>query len=256
MKTCCNPYAWWVKKIEREEPFTLVRIGDGELNGMIWTNRKHGGGRTKNGDGHSLRIKEMRQLLRKSIKQPPNDGNYYRSLWMDGNCRPKERLARDHCDRLFPGVTWYNALAIHFANVRGYAHPFYTAMRNQRRPVIVVGPPHLRHIDQVGLFDYHAHVEVPYHRAFFARERIVAEALAYPENALYTVHAGPAAPVITWMLWKERGETAAVLDLGSVFDGYVHERYGGPVSKSAALTRSFWKKRATREILRRNLTGE
>jgi len=256
MKTCCKPYAWWVEKIEREEPFTLCRYGDGELNGMIWTNREHGGGRTRNGDGHTLRNPDLREALRQSIKQPPNDGNYYRSLWMDGNCRPKERLAREHLDCLFPAVTWYNALPIHFANVEGRAYRFYQALRHQRRPVIVVGPPHLRHVSTVGLFEYSGFVEVPYHSAFFDAERIVAEALACPPEALYTVHAGPAAPAIAWMLWKERGKTAAILDLGSIFDGYVHERFGGPVKQNKALTRSFWKKRATRAILKRNLTGE
>jgi len=256
MKTICKPYAWWVDKIRREEPFTFVRYGDGELNAMIWTGRKNGGGRTKNGDGHTLRSKGLRELLRKSIKQPPNDGNYYRSLWMDGNCVPKERLARDHCDRLFPGVTWYNALAIHFANVEGRNYPFFQAMRNQTRPVVVVGPAHLRGIDRRGVFDYDGFVQVPYHRAFFQRERIVEEALRYPADTLYSIHAGPPSPVIAWMLWKARGDTCAALDLGSILDGYVHARYGGTVQKGAALTRSFWKKRATMDILQRNLTGK
>ena len=68
--------------------------------------------------------------------------------------------------------------------------------------------------------------------------------------------AGPPAPAFAWMLWKERGDTATILDLGSILDGYTHERYGGPVSKGAALTRSFWRKRATMDILKRNLTGK
>lgn len=256
MKTIIKPFPWWVGKIEREEPFTLCRYGDGELNAIIWIGRKQGGGRTKNGDGHTLRSKPLRAALRKSIKQPPNESNYYRSLWLDGNGVPKERLAREHCDRLFPGVTWYNALAIHFANVEGRAYPFFEAMRNQKRPVVVVGPNHLRAIDQRGLFHYDGFVQVPYHNAFFSRERIAEEALQFPADTLYTVHAGPASPVITWMIWKERGETASVLDLGSIFDGYVHTRYGGTLEKGSALTRSFWKKRATMDILTRNLTGQ
>ena len=256
MKTICKPYEWWVSKIEREEPYTFVRFGDGELNAIIWTNRGHGGGRTKNGDGHSLRIKPMRRLLRMSIKQPPNDGNYYRSLWMDDNCKPMERLAREHLDKIAPNVTWYNALAIHFANVQGKAFRYFEAMRNQQRPVVVIGPAHLRAIDRRGCFDYDGFVQVPYHNAFFSRDRIVEEALRHPPDTLYSIHAGPPSPVIAWMLWKERGETCCCLDLGSVLDGYVHSRYGGTVSSGAALTRSFWKKRATMDILQRNLEGE
>jgi hypothetical protein len=58
------------------------------------------------------------------------------------------------------------------------------------------------------------------------------------------------------MLWKERGDSCAILDLGSILDGYCSARYGGTVEGSAPITRKFWKKRATRELLRRNLTGE
>jgi len=256
MKTIVKRYRWWIAKLVSEEPFTFVRYGDGELNAIIWTNRGHGGGRTKNGDGHTLRDKTMRALLIQSIRQPPNDGNYYRSLWLDEKGVPVERLAREHCDRLFPGVTWYNALAIHFKNVEGKNYPYFQAMRNQRRPVVVIGPEHLRGINERGCFDYDGFVSVPYRRAFFERERIVEQALAFPPDTLYSIHAGPPSPVIAHLIWKERGDTCAALDLGSVLDGYVHTRYGGSVEKSAALTRSFWKKRATTAILERNLRGK
>lgn len=256
MKTVIKPYEWWINKIASEDPFTFCRYGDGELNAIIWTNRGNGGGRTKNGDGHTLRNKQLRTMLRKSIKQPPNDGNYYRSLWLDDSGVPMERLARDHLDRIAPGVTWYNALAVHFANVEGRNYPYFQAMRNQRRPVVVIGPNHLRAVNVRGCFDYDGFVQVPYHNAFHHRDRIVADALHYPPDTLYSIHAGPPSPVIAWMLWRERGETACVLDLGSILDGYVHVRYGGTVESNAALTRSFWQKRATREILERNLTGE
>lgn len=256
MKTIVKRYRWWIAKLESGEPYTFVRYGDGEWNGMIWTNRGSGGGRTKNGDGHTLRNKELRELLRKSVKQPPNDSNYYRSLWLDGRGVPKERLAREHADRLFPGVTWYNALAIHFANIEGRNYPYFRAMRNQQRPVVVIGPEHLRGIAKRGCFNYDGFVTVPYRKAFFERERIVEQALEYPPNTLYSIHAGPPSPVIAWEIWKERGDTCCALDLGSILDGYVHERYGGDVQTGAALTRSFWKKRATPDILERNLRGK
>lgn len=255
MITCCKSYDWWIDKIEAEEPWTFVRYGDGELNAMFWTNREHGGGRTKNGDGHTLRNKELRADLRQSILQPGDAPNYYRSLWMDGNCQPKERLALDHLPTLAPSVTWYNALAIHFANVMGNNYRYFEAMRTQHRPVVVIGPKHLRYISRVGCFEYTGFIEVPYKNSYFVRERVIAEALRYPPNTLYSIHTGPSSPVIAWMLWMERGDTCAALDLGSILDGYVHERYGGPVKSGAALTRSFWRKRASKELLKRNLEG-
>lgn len=256
MKTICKSYEWWVDKLISQDPCTFVRYGDGELNAMIWTNRAHGGGRTKNGDGHTLRNKALRRMLRQSVKGPPNDAPYYRSLWMDATCQPMERLARDHLDRLFPNVTWYNALAIHFANVEGRNYPYFQAMRAQTRPVVVIGPEHLRAVDRAGCFDYDGFVQVPYRRAFFERDRIIEEALRFPSGTLYSIHAGPPSPVLAWMLWKERGARATILDLGSILDGYVAARYGGPVQGGSPITRTFWKKRATRAILRRNLTDE
>jgi len=119
----------------------------------------------------------------------------------------------------------------------------------------VVGPNHLRAVSEVGCFDYTGFVQVPYHNAFFQRDRIVEEALQYPPDTLYSVHAGPPSPVIAWMIWQERGQTATILDLGSILDGYTHANYGGTVQSRAALTRSFWRRRATMDILRRNLEG-
>lgn len=255
LKTECKPYSWWVAKIKSEEPFTLVRYGDGELNAMFWVGRKKGGGRTKNGDGHTLRNKSFRHALRQSVLQPPNGSNYHCSLWMDDNCQPHERLARDHLSRLAPDVTWYNALAIHFANIEGRNYPYFEAMRGQKRPVVVIGPKHLRAIDRAGCFEYQGFVQVPSKNAFFSRERVIKEALSYPEPCLYSIHAGPPAPVFAWDLWRERGDTCTILDLGSILDGYGHSRFGGKTG-GGRLTRKFWKRRATAAILRRNLTGE
>jgi len=254
LKTMTRPFQWWVDKIRSERPFTFVRYGDGELNAMFWCGRKKGGGRTKNGDFHTLRSPELRRLLKKSITQPGAAQNYYRSLWLDQNGRPRERLARDHLSTVSPeGVTWWNALAIQAALNAGRGHAFFQAMRGQERPIVLVGPEHLRKVNKAGCFNYAKFVQVPYRRAFFARERIVEDALEVEGPALYSVHAGPASPVIAWMLWKERGDVATVLDLGSILDGYPDKRFGGP--GQGKMTRSFWKKRATKAIIQRNLHG-
>jgi hypothetical protein len=87
-------------------------------------------------------------------------------------------------------------------------------------------------------------VQVPYHSAFFDCERIIDEALAFEPPVFYSIHAGPPAPVFAWRLWKERGKTCPIWDLGSILDGFC-----------GAKTRKFWKKRCTPDIIRRNLTG-
>jgi hypothetical protein len=255
VKTKCLPYEFWVNLIKKEEPFTFTRYGDGELNAIFWVSRKKGGGRTRNGDGHSLRIKIMRRQLIKSIQQPGLTPNYYRSLWMDGNCRPMERLARDHLGSITPpGMVWYNALAIHFKNIGGQNHAYFKAMRNLKMPIIIIGPKHLRGVDKAGCFDYHGFVEVPSKNAYHACERVIEEALAFPAPCFYSIHAGPPSPVISWVLWKERGDDCIICDLGSILDGYSHKRLGGP--GGGRLTRKFWKHRATRRLLRQNLTGK
>lgn len=248
---------YWLGKIATGKPFTFVRYGDGELNALFWTSRKKGGGRTRNGDGHSLRIKQMRRQMKKSIQQPGDTPEYYRSVWMNGNCQPVERLAQEHLTSISPvGAIWYNALAIHFANISGNAHPYFKLMRNLDMPLIIIGPKHLRKLPQAGVFAYQGFVEVPYRRAYFAQERIIEEALQFPEPCLYSIHAGPPSPILAYRLWKARGNTCQILDLGSLLDGYVSRRYGGPVKGGAPITRKFWKKRATKAILRRNLTGK
>jgi hypothetical protein len=140
----------------------LIRYGDGELNGMFWTNRKKGGGRTRNGDGHSLRVKEMREQLLKTVTQPGCAKNYYRSVWMDENCRPVERLAREYLVGMMPkDVILYNALAIHFKNIVGENYPYFQAMRNLKMPIVVIGPEHLKRLNTRGVFNYSGFVQVP-----------------------------------------------------------------------------------------------
>ena len=257
MKTCCKPFSWYVEKVRKGKPWAFLRFGDGELNGMFWTNRKHGGGRTKNGDRHTLRNKNLRRALRRSVTQPPVDAEYYRALWMDANCQPMERLARDFLPKLAPDVTWYNALAIQAKLNAGQGYPFIKAIRDRSMPLIVIGPDHLRALGEVGVFDYDRFVQVPYRRAFFDRDRILGEAVSAVCEAgqpyMITIHAGPASPVITWDLWRAVGETCMIMDLGSVFDGFMSTKFGGPIKGNKPLTRKHWRKRCTQNIVDRNL---
>lgn len=255
VKTKCLPYRFWVNLIKKEEPFTFVRYGDGELNAIFWVSRKKGGGRTRNGDGHTLRNKQMRKQLVKSIQQPGLAPNYYRSVWMSKDCRPMERLARDHLASITPkGMVWYNALAIHFKNISGQSHAYFQAMRNLKMPIVIIGGKHLRTLGKAGCFDYHGFVEIPGKNAYHACDRIIDEALAFPSPCFYSIHAGPPSPVFAWLLWRERGNECIIADLGSILDGYGHPRLGG--KGGGRLTRTFWRKRATPAILRRNLTGK
>lgn len=253
MRTVCKPYAWWLDLIRKEEPFTFTRFGDGELNGMFWVGRKKGGGRQKNGDGHTLRNPQMRDELREAAQV--NAPNYYRSLWMDDQCQPMERLARDHLDTLAPHGVWYNALAIQDKLNAGRGFGYFQAMRKLKMPIVMIGPEHLRNIDKAGCFRYAGFVQIPPRNAYFAKERIIEEALSYcPAPCFYSIHAGPPAPVIAWELWKARGDECIIFDIGSVLDGYCHPKFGGP--GGGKLTRKFWKYRATKRLLKRNLRGK
>lgn len=247
IKTCCKPYQWWLDLIRKEEPFTFIRYGDGEWASVV-------GKKTKNCDGHNLRIPQMRrQIIRSIVDVPPDEPNYYRTVWMDGNCQPVENLANRWIPNRAPDVTWYNALAIHFANISGHNYPYFEAMRNLKMNIVVIGPQHLRGIKKAGCFGYHSFVQVPYRTAYNARDRIINQALEFKPPVFYSIHAGPPAPAFAWLLWRERGDTCIIADLGSILDGYGHKKFGG--KGGGALTRKFWRERATRQILQRNLRG-
>jgi hypothetical protein len=195
----------------------------------------------------------MRKDLIKSILQPGKAANYYRSVWMDDQCQPMEVLARRWIPEHAAHITWYNALAIHFKNVRGQNYPYFQTMRKLKMPIVVIGPEHLRKINKAGCFDYAGFVEVPAKNSYFARERIVEEALSYPSPCFYSIHTGPSSPVIAHMLWKERGQECIIADLGSILDGYCLPELGGP--GGGKRTRKFWRHRVTKQIVRRNLRG-
>ena len=170
MKTKCKPYRWWINRIESCEPLTFTRYGDGEFKAIRGTKKN-------NCDGHYLGNKKMRQELIQSIKQPGNAKNYIRGLWMTKNCQAQRQFGQNWQGWTrtngLQHLVWWDGLMFNFANNDGRNWPFINVMRHLKLPIVVIGPRHLRSLDNE-VFDYAAFVEVPYRQAYSSRDRILA----------------------------------------------------------------------------------
>ncbi len=238
MKTKCLSYEYWVDRIESGEPFTFTRYGDGEYKAIV-------GKKTRNCDGHTLANGQMRRELVKSIVRPRSE-RFIRGIWMDKKCRPVKAFGQNYqawANKHAGHVTWYDGLIFNFANNEGRNYPFFEVMRNHKLPIVVIGPKHLRRLKEK-CFDYDGFVQVPYRTAYQAKARIIQEALEFEPPVLYSISAGPPAPIFAHELWKARGDSCMILDLGSIFDGYCGKK-----------TRRAWREFITPEIARRNLEG-
>lgn len=233
-KTRCESYKFWCEKVRKCNPFAFTRYGDGEWTAIT-------GHKMRNCDGHTLGNPKMRKQLINSILNPAPRSTFIRSLWMDKQCQPVEKVARRWIPKHANHITWWDGLMFNFANNDGRNFPFINTLRNLKLPIIVIGPQHLRKLNR-RVFDYAGFVQVPYRTAYFSMDRILEEALAFEPPVFYSIHAGPPAPIFTWKLWQQRKDSCVIMDLGSIFDGYCGKK-----------TRRAWREFITPKKARANL---
>lgn len=230
---------FYVGRIEARQPFTFVRMGDGE-----WSTILQDRTRTSSKSQH-IDIPKLKRLMRTMMVECPKDPRFVISM-RPGSQRPGietwlERNARTN-------IKWHDCRVLYQASKHGNLYPWVKAVRECGLPVVVVGPE--RHKTLNGrMFDIAQHVVIPNRDCFVEQDRILAEVCLPNRPAVILFSAGPAAKVMCWQLWKRGvGESSFVFDVGSLLDVYCV-----PMKKS----RKYHKYLANNpELIRRNLTGE
>ena len=227
---------WYVDKMNAGDPFTFIRLGDGE-----WSAIKQDRLRTSS-RSQTLNHSSLKLGMIKVIKQAPRDPRYILSLrpssfraniqgWLDNNA-PRY-------------IKWHDCRVLYQASKKGTLYPFIEALRNLDVPICVIGPE--RHAGLNGpVFPIAQHVLIPGRDCWAQRERIVAEALKRKAPACYILSAGPAAKVFAWSLFQRVGQHSWIIDCGSLWDVYLGKA-----------SRTYMKGMlANPAIIRRNLTGQ
>lgn len=231
---------YYVDKINTREPFTFIRLGDGEWSAIL-QDRARTSSRSQ-----TLKHKSLQQGMMKVIARAPDHDNYIlalRSTSFNSRVGIKAWLEQHTPEH----VKWHDCTVFYKASKKGQFYPFIQALRDQIFPIIVIGPERLKALDP-RVFPIWRHVIIPGRDCWAQRERILARALRdrLSRPSVYLITAGPAAKVFCWSLFQRVGQQSWILDLGSLWDPYVGKR-----------TRTYHKGMLKRPaIIKRNLTGQ
>lgn len=227
---------WYVDKINAGDPFTFIRLGDGE-----WSAIMQDRARTSSGS-QGLRHSSLQRGMSKVITQAPNDPRYILALRQTSyRAGIQAWLAKNKPTH----VQFHDCTQFYKASKKGQLYPFISALRNLDVPIVVVGPE--RHAGLNGkVFDIAQHVTIPGRDCWIQRERIVTAALKRSGPACYLLSAGPAAKVFAWSIFQRVGQQSWIIDCGSLWDPYVGKR-----------TRTYHKGMLDNPaVIQRNLTGQ
>lgn len=225
---------FYAARINKRQPFTFVRYGDGEWS-AIFQDRS----RTSSGS-QALNIPTLKDAMTKSVVKAHRADNYfpaYRRTAMKPRIR---KWLRDNAS----GVNWHDCTVFYKASRHGALHPFIKAVQELGYPVVVIGPERLRKLDGKA-FDIAQFIQLPNRDCWQDRRRVMKECMSVKGPAFFTFTAGPAAKPWAWQLYQTKGKDSFILDLGSLWDPYVGKR-------SRSYHKTLLKNPA---IMRRNLTG-
>jgi len=220
VRTTERTLADYVGMIERGEPFTWLRYGDGAFGCALNT--------IYPGFGFQTFTPELRADIRQSLAEHYPDERYVMAL------APKHHFAR----MLMWGnvahflhdndvdVEWAPTSTFVKALLEGELGPFVRALRDTE--TLVVGPPKFAPVT-VDLLPDAAFLPIPPRQCHTHKAAIVEAILAQDLPAVVAISAGPAAQAIIHELYPFIGDRSTLLSLGSLWGPFVgtleHECY-------------------------------
>jgi len=197
--------------------FTFSRWGDGEWRSVL---QRHKPG-AANCDRHKF-FDAMGVELANVLKGRPEYMLGMQNLAMRMYTQPIHKfLARNDLQDL----KWYESDVFHYGAIHGYMDKIVSAVNTCR--LIVVGPPHLKRLNQAGL-SYRAFVEVPPKNCYLNLREIYRETLAAVEDqkghTLISISASMPAEILCDMLYKKIGQENTIIDFGSLWDPLVGKK--------------------------------
>lgn len=237
-----NNYSDFMVALTNGDPFAFTRYGDGEFSSMF---KFHG----ENCDGHEY-FEEMGELLVNTLSSPHDkDSGYHYGLVRIAQIVFGEKLIDEWCKHSNIDVSWENGTVLKDAAVLGKLFPFVSYLRESR--VLYVGPEYYAgNRFKARLFTPENIIFVPERNAFLRITDTIGNIRTYLDknhNDIDVVcfSAGPMTEIIIHNLWPSFGEDVKMIDVGSVFDGFIGVR-----------NRSYNKKRDWNDLAARNLFGD
>jgi len=189
----------FIKKIENNEPFKLVRWGDGEWLMYFKTGRP---------SAEYDYDEEGANNLQKCL-----DGDFYYGL-------------QETSKRRFniPERKWIDADIFHHASIEGKLYPLIEVLK--KRKLVFIGSSNLRKIGKI--LPYDKFVEVPPRNCYKSKEWVKKELLRYGEPAVYCFCCAYLANILIYELDIPE---ATMIDFGSLFDAFTNHPTRGYQNK-------------------------
>jgi len=196
---------WYLDKLERGEPFSFMRLVDGEWGCILGT-------RSGTISGRQQFTPDLRAAM-SDVVQNAHGGDCYLSINPQAKVLREmmpqiERYAAEHA----PGTIWHWGKMFHQASLDGRIGDVVRAFK--RHKVVVVGPPLLLRLPFADEF-----IEIS-PRGCWDDFGQMFERIARVEDAVVSISAGVPARVLVHQLYPLLGAHSWLLDLGSLWDPY------------------------------------
>ena len=203
-----TPLESYARQLERGEPYTFVRYGDGEWQALL-------GDPGGNADHHRY-FPELGRDLRRTLEdaRPYLYGMQPSVMKWDG-VRIGKYLARAQAD-----IPWHNANVFHYANRDGRLFPLVRALRAHEN--VLIGPGHLRALGN-RIFPVSHFIEIPAIDCYLTMDetrRAILEHARGRTGVVYGFAASMMTKVLAHDLYPELGAENWLLDFGSLWDVY------------------------------------
>jgi hypothetical protein len=218
---------WYANKILKNDPFSLVRYGNGDWKLIVpnlpeW--RKHRGPNPK----PPSELRQMwesrlgRRAAQESFLLTPKDENYYPAVWQQPMCRSRGWLphVKGFLSKNGLGdLTWHDGNVWRAAVEQDRMGRMVTALRSQLLPVILVGLPHLSALENYIPIERHIVTHMMLHPVDDVK-RLEDELLACPHPAVFALSCAVVGKILIQRLFPVLGKESFLIDFGSTWDGY------------------------------------
>ena len=202
-------YDDFIEKIEKNEPFSFSRYGDGEWNAVF----NKGG---QNCDGHQY-FPEMGKRLKNIVISNPKYNMGLQNM--------AKRLSGPQIDDLLMknkvDIEWSNSDILHHASIKGKLSRLFETLNGKN--IVMVGPKHLRQTSK--LFPYEQFIEVQKKNCWEKYKHtnyLVTTAVKKDADMKVVLFcASMMSNVLVDDMYKNFGNEHFFLDVGSIFEPYL-----------------------------------
>lgn len=208
--------AHYINKLQSDEPFCLVRYGDGEFQAIDVLPHKY----NWNCDKHEY-TPELKAELEETLKT--NEPNFIRAIGNKATQNSGMRLIYEYLKENDCNLHWHDTAFLD-ASINGEMNPFIQYIRSQK--TLYLCSDKLKDFVKREL-DVDFVIQIPLLNSYHSIDRIEQEVLDVYHNhdiELILMSGGFLTKALFYRLFVIDKVKANMIDIGSTFDGYVNHR--------------------------------